>query len=154
MDQSSRDLKNKLNRFDPIVKNSQLVLDQEVMALGTIRREASEAKKQMTSKQEEYYHWLERINSIRGSGGRDMLMELEAGLDTIKEQCFVFFKRVHQLKQREMQQLEVIERCRLDVSAKEKLRGRYQDQYAKKRDSEETKAIDEITSLRYARRES
>jgi flagellar biosynthesis chaperone FliJ len=143
----------KLRRLRPLVDSARLILEKETLKLGLIRREVGEAQELMKSLQQEYYVWLERVNTMRETGPRNMLPQMEAGLDTLKERCFQAFKSVHMLKQQEKQQVAQVERMRLEVSAKDKVMDRFSSEQKKQAENEANRAMDDLSTLRFKGRQ-
>lgn len=154
MNRSSKEIKRRMRQVSPIVKSAELILEQQRMKLAAVQAELGRAMESLSALQNEYYLWLDKVNLLRSSPDRSMLFELEAGLDAVKNRCFEAFKQVHALRAREKQQKDAVESARRDFSAKDRMLEKFAEDHRKQSDLEQSKAVDEIVSLRHARRET
>lgn len=143
----------KIKRVQPIIKLKKTRMDEEAAILNAIRTEKVEIVKAMKDSQKRYMDGVEELNRVRNSKARPNIETLEQALDYVKGQWYKLYKDVQEVEKREKNQLQQLIMAEQELKSVEKLKEKYETDFAAQNKRADQKIMDEAALRKYAGRD-
>jgi flagellar export protein FliJ len=139
----------KIKKVFPVIRARQLKVDAETALLQKIREEKTKIVSDMRNAQQKYMKGVSQLNQLRNAATRNAQDGLETGLDFVKDEWYRLFTAVQEVERREKMQISQLLEAEKDLKATEKLKERYENDYAKEVGKAEQKRLDEAALRKF-----
>lgn len=139
-------------KLEPVVKIKQADVDRELMVLQELLAEVTEAERSMEHFQSLYREGSARVNELRLSGDRSMLVSVEMGVDLAKSNWASSFKVLKESRLKADAQRMLVLELRKELKAVEFLVGKYENDFLRERSQADQNQLDEFSSSNQIRK--
>ncbi len=140
----------KIKKVQPVIRARQAKVDHENALLLKLRNEKQQIVASMRNAQQKYMKGVTDLNALRNAALRGGQDSLEAALDFVKDEWYRLFTAVQEAERKEKDQIRVLLEAETSLKATEKLRERYEVEYAREVAKGEQKQLDEGALRKFA----